>query len=143
MADQGEGELRPQRSSGYGVTGATVACKLQASVGEEMQPAQKPGCGHFLSYRDPGVSPGVPAVHLYILSSVRDREVLTATLAWLFTGVSRMKSQVVLEGRGDVTGASSGGGTVTGLAGHIESQLSAGQQGFVDCFSSACCPTIL
>lgn len=124
------------------MTGTTVACKQQASVGKEMQLAQNPGCGHFLSYRDPGVSPGVPATSVHSFQCEGPGSPY-CTLAWLFTEVSRMKSQVVLEGRGGVTGASSGDGTVTGLAGHIESQLSAGQQGFVDCFSSACCPLIL
>lgn len=54
-----------------------------------------------------------------------------------------MKYQVLPEGRDGVTGAWSGGGTVMGLAGHTESQLSAGQQGVIECVSSACCPPTL
>ena len=78
MVDQGEGDLRAQGSSGYGVTGATVP----ALQGTGYYQAQNPGCGHFLSFRDPGVSPGVPVILYYILSSARNVEVLTAVLAF-------------------------------------------------------------
>lgn len=37
---QGEGELRAQGSSGYGLTKARVPCREQASLGERMQHAR-------------------------------------------------------------------------------------------------------